>query len=102
MMASNPSEQFGIEDPGPDFAARLTPLMRLQLQAIKTTDLERRLAELEKQTVEAHSSPDLVGKETEPKIKLAEAQKASGFDRSMGSKEPLGIWHDTWLNSPQE
>jgi hypothetical protein len=41
----------------PKIAARLTPLLRLQLQAIKTTDLERRIAECEKQAVEARLGP---------------------------------------------
>lgn len=42
----------------PRVAASLAPLMNLQLRAIETTDLEQRLARLEKLLAEADSGPD--------------------------------------------
>jgi hypothetical protein len=47
----------------PRTAASLRSLMSLQLQAIKATDLERRIAELEKQAVEARRGPGFGWKE---------------------------------------
>jgi hypothetical protein len=47
----------------PRIAAVLTPLLNLQLRAIETTDLARRIAEVKKLFPKTPSSAGLVGKE---------------------------------------
>ena len=42
-------------------AAGLAPLVNLQLRAVKTTDLERRLAKVEKLLARAEAEDDLKG-----------------------------------------
>ena len=47
--------------PHPRVAAGLAPLVNLQLRAVKTTDLERRLAKVEKLLARAEAEDDLKG-----------------------------------------
>jgi hypothetical protein len=44
----------------PRVAAGLAPLVNLQLRAVKTTDLERRLAKVEKLLARAEAEDDLI------------------------------------------
>lgn len=52
----------------PRVAAGLAPLLNLQLRAIETTDLERRLAHLEKLLAEAKLEQYVAGEEPAPEL----------------------------------
>jgi hypothetical protein len=75
----------------PKIAAGLAPLLNLQLRAIETTDLERRLAEVEKR------SADTAEVESKPGI-----EKANLSDEFPVTVEPEAIEPDAWPESVEK
>ena len=62
----------------PRIASGLAALLNLQLRAIDTTDVQRRLAKLEKQGAEAQQEADLEGHSVEPQPHGAEQSRKIG------------------------
>jgi len=73
----------------PRVAAGLAPLLNLQMRAIETTDLERRLAKLERLLAETEAEEDLDRKEDSAPLSglgdmLAHARKRNERARTLG------------------
>ena len=77
----------------PRVAAGLAPLLNLQMRAIETTDLERRLAKLEKLLAETEAEEDLDRKEDAAPLSGL-ADRVAFYRKRNQRAETLGLEKD--------
>jgi len=75
----------------PRIASGLAPLLSLQLRAIETTDLERRLAKLEKLLAEAKLEQHLEGEDRAPDLDLRGLPSMFGKPQSEVDSQAKGM-----------